>query len=53
MKILGMGMPELFMFAWVLVIALFFLIAYLTVKKAVKKAIIEAHDEIEARGRKG
>ena len=38
---------------YVLVIALLATVGYLVVKKAVKKAIIEAHDEIEARGEQG
>ena len=38
---------------YVLVIALLATVGYLVVKKAVKKAIIEAHDEIEARGKQG
>lgn len=38
---------------YVLVIALLATVGYLVVKKAVKKATIEAHDEIEARGKQG
>ena len=50
MRILGIGVPEV---VYPLIIALFAAIGYLVVKKAVKKAIIEAHDEIEARGKQG
>ena len=54
MKILGMGMPEmLFLLMYAFFIALFAAVAYFVVQKAVKKAIIEAHDEIEARGKQG
>ena len=54
MRILGIGVPELLIFVvYPLIIALFVAIGYLVVKKAVKKAIIEAHDEIEARGKQG
>lgn len=48
------GVPELMIvLMYVLVIALLATVGYLVVKKAVKKAIIEAHDEIEARGKQG
>ncbi|MFR9168415.1 MAG: hypothetical protein ACLVKI_07030 [Gordonibacter urolithinfaciens] len=54
MRILGIGVPELLILVvYPLIIALFAAIGYLVVKKAVKKAIIEAHDEIEARGEQG
>ena len=54
MRILGIGVPELLIFVvYPLIIALFVAIGYLVVKKAVKKAIIEAHDEIETRGKQG
>lgn len=54
MRIAGMGVPELLIvLMYVLVIALLATVGYLVVKKAVKKAIIEAHDEIEARGEQG
>ena len=54
MRILGIGVPELLILVvYPLIIALFAAIGYLVVKKAVKKAIIEAHDEIEARGKQG
>ena len=50
MKILGAGIPELFIvFVYVLFIAIAALVAYMVVKAAVKKAILEAHDEIERR----
>ena len=53
MRILGIGVPELLILVvYPLIIALFAAIGYLVVK-AVKKAIIEAHDEIEARGKQG
>ena len=54
MRILGIGVPELLIFVvYPLIIALIVAIGYLVVKKAVKKAIIEAHDEIETRGKQG
>ena len=50
MKILGAGIPELFIvFVYVLFIAIAALVAYMVVKAAVKKAILAAHDEIERR----
>lgn len=54
MRILGIGVPELLIFiVYSLIIVLFVAIGYLVVKKAVRKAIVEAHDEIEARGKQG
>lgn len=54
MKILGMEVVYLIpLLMYAFFIALFATVAYLVVKKAVKKAIVEAHDEIEARGKQG